>query len=313
MIGGSWLEEADWRKLIEGRDRRKLIGGSWLREVDWRKMIGGRWLEKDDWRKMIGESWTLNDEMGKVVIKLCELDVKRAILPRPVITMVEVLSSQCIHLFLNSVYFPHKLFIYTSYCCRAAVVLLSCCCRATVIFCRVTVLLLSCYCRLLSCYCHLAMLQYCRAAVVFCRAAVVPLSSFVVLLSCYCRLLPCYYHATVVFCCATVVQQDWLLSTLKIHYPLYIMHSFCEEKNSKELTASTANSHPQGPSLPLKDQSYTYLKSKMSDHNRLQPRKVKVSVWQQTRSCVGSDMTVLCSDEKLSRRCQWLFDPMSQC
>lgn len=202
--------------------------------------------------------------------------------------------------------------------------LLSCCCR-------VTLMLLSCYCHLLSCYCLAAvvllsssvvLLSSCHATVLSCccrllscccRATVMPLSSFVVLLPCYCRLPPCYYHATVVFCCATVVQQDWLLSTLKIHYPLYIMHSFCEEKNSKELTASTANSHPQGPSLPLKDQSYTYLKSKMSDHNRLQPRKVKVSVWQQTRSCVGSDMTVLCSDEKLSRRCQWLFDPMSQC
>ena len=301
MIGGSWLEEADWRKLIEGRDRRKLIGGSWLREADWRKMIGGRWLEKDDWRKLNPE-WRNGQSCNKTVRTWCE---------KSHFTQASNYDGWSVEL---SVHPPFPQFrVFPTQIIYLYVVLLSCCCRATVIFCRVTVLLLSCYCRLLSCYCHLAMLQYCRAAVVFCRATVMPLSSFVVLLSCYCRLLPCYYHATVVFCCATVVQQDWLLSTLKINYPLYIMHSFCEEKNSKELTASTANSHPQGPSLPLKDQSYTYLKSKMSDHNRLQPRKVKVSVWQHTRSCVGSDMTVLCSDEKLSRRCQWLFDPMSQC
>lgn len=147
--------------------------------------------------------------MGKVVIKLCELDVKRAILPRPVITMVEVSSSQCIHLFLNSVYFPHKyLFIR-----RIAVVLLSCCCR-------VTLMLLSCYCHLLSCYCLVAVVLLsssvvllsschatvlscccrllsccCRATVVFCRVTVMLLSSSAVLLSCYCRLLLCYRRA----------------------------------------------------------------------------------------------------------------------
>lgn len=151
--------------------------------------------------------------MGKVVIKLCELDVKRAILPRPVITMVEVSSSQCIHLFLNSVYFPHKLFIYTSYCCRvtvvllscyshaavvllsSSVVLLSCCCRVTVVFCRATVIL-PCYSTVVLLSSSVVLLLcYCHATVVFCRVTVMLLSSSAVLLSCYCRLLLCYRRA----------------------------------------------------------------------------------------------------------------------
>lgn len=136
--------------------------------------------------------------MGQVVIKLCELDVKRAILPRPVITMVEVSSSQCIHLFLDSVYFPHKLFIYTSYCCRVTVVLLSCYSHAAVVLLSSSVVLLSCCCRVT--------VVFCRATVILpCYSTVVLLSSSVVLLSCHCRLLSCYCHATVVFCRATIM------------------------------------------------------------------------------------------------------------